>query len=143
MSKGMKILAGTLAVVVLTGVLVVGTVLAQGPTPTPGPGAYYQAFVAKFAQILGLPEQEVIDAFTQVAKDRVQQAVDDGLITQDQADQMLERIEQGGFGGFGWHGFGMGRGWGEGNHAEGDHAEGEGNCSGHGTTAPAPEGSGL
>lgn len=70
----MKILAGTLAVVVLMSALLVGVALAQEPTPTPD-------------------------------------------------------------GGFGWHGFGMG------NHAEGNHAEG--NCPGHGTTAPAPEGSGL
>lgn len=141
MSKGMKILAGTLAVVVLAGVLSVGTVLAQGPTPTPGPGEYAKAFVGKAAQILGLQEQKVTDAFTQAAKEMVQQAVADGRITQEQADQIIQRIEQGGFGGFGWHGFGMGRGWGEGNHAEGDHAEGS--CPGHGTTAPAPEGSGL
>jgi hypothetical protein len=34
-SKGLKILAGALAVVVLVGALVVGTALAQEPTPTP------------------------------------------------------------------------------------------------------------
>lgn len=141
MSKRMKILAGTLAVVVLAGVLVAGTVLAQEPTPTAGPGEYAQAFIGKVAQTLGLSETEVTDAFTQAATEVIQQAVDDGRITQDQADQIIQRIEEGGFGGFGWHGFGMGHGWGEGNHAEGDHAEGS--CPGHGTTAPAPEGSDL
>jgi len=126
----MKILVGTLTAVALMSVLLVGAALAQGPTPTPGPSAYAKAFVAKVAQILGLPEAKVTDAFTQAATEQVQQAVKDGRITQAQADQMIQGIEQGGFGGFGWHGFG-----GEGNHAEGNHAEG--NCP-YGTTAPAP-----
>lgn len=41
MSKGLKILAGALAVIALAGVLVVGTALAQEPTPTPTPKAPY------------------------------------------------------------------------------------------------------
>lgn len=130
MSNRTKILGITLGVVLLAGILIGGVVLAQETGPVADPAGHTQAFVARVAQILGLEEEGLTGAFTQAAQEMVQQAVEDGRITQEQAVQMLERVEQGGFNS---HGFRMDHGWSGGDHHEGalhdcdegDHAEGE------------------
>ena len=63
------------------------------------------------AATLGVDEATVADALAQVARERMEerleQAVEDGKITQEQADAMLERLE--GDGHPGWHGRQWGR----------------------------------
>lgn len=86
----------------------------------------YDIFVSKLADKLGLDEETVATAITEVRQEmrdealaeRLQQAVDEGTITQDEADQILAWMksrpaaldELGGFGpGFGPGGEGGGR----------------------------------
>ncbi|MBC7263360.1 MAG: hypothetical protein H5T64_03265 [Chloroflexi bacterium] len=155
MSKGAKIVAGALAVVMLAGTLVAGTALAQGATPTPktpygwrcgfgfGRGIFGQAGLEAAAKALGMTADELstqlwggrtlaeladkagvdlqtirdaVEAANQAAfKDAIQQAVEDGYLTQEQADWLLKGLELGfmpmgrGFGrGFGFGGRGIG-----------------------------------
>lgn len=160
MSNRGKILGITIGAVLLAGILIGGVALAQNTGPVAGPAGHQQAFIARVAQILELEEEVLTGALTQAAQEMVQQAADGGRITQEQAGQMLERVEQGGFNS---HGFGMGHGWSGGNHHEGalhdcdegDHPEGgysegmphdcvkgdhhEGMFHEHGATGPASE----
>ena len=137
MSGKMKILGATLALVVAVavGAVVMGaTVFAEEPTPTPQEAVEQaqQKLLARVAEILGIEEQKVIDAFdqatselrTEALQDHLQQLVDEGKITQDEADQYLDWwsqrpdvLDKGllpGFGGRGFgRGFGGGRMWGD------------------------------
>lgn len=85
------------AVIVLVGGVVGGVVYAQTATPTPtpsttGPG---NTLMAKVAQILGIDQQKLQDAFTQAQQEmqsdalsqRLSNLVQQGKITQDQANQ--------------------------------------------------------
>jgi hypothetical protein len=67
----------------------------------------------QIAEEKGISQDEFAQAMQTIHADILKQAVADGVITQEQADWMLEGIEQGyGFGG----GRGMGRGMGRGGH---------------------------
>lgn len=85
------------------------------PTNRPSPQQRAQDFLNDFASKLGKSPAEVVAAFKAAEKDRVAQAVKDGRLTQQQADQINQRIDQSQglpFGGFGFgHGPG-GRGFG-------------------------------
>jgi len=56
--------------------------------------SYYQQFVNKVAQILGKKPQEVQSAMTQASEDVIDQAVKDGKITQQQAQEIKSRIQE-------------------------------------------------
>ena len=76
--------------------------------------ARQQEFLDDVAAELGVTSEELVDAFQTVAIQRVEQKLADGDITQEQADELIERIESadglgigrfgfGGRGGFGGH----------------------------------------
>lgn len=98
MRMNYKILSLALGVVLL-GILGVGVVLAADPTPTPAkpasPTSYQNVFLDKLATILGKTQQEVIDAFNQARAATIDQMVADGRITQQQADRMKQRQQNG------------------------------------------------
>ena len=71
-------------------------VLAQGPTPTPGttPRANMgQLFLQALANKLGISVPTLQQDFADARKDAINQAVKQGLITQAQADRMLQRLQ--------------------------------------------------
>ncbi len=82
------------------------------------PKAERDAFDAAVAKKLGVTQQKLEDAYKAAALERLDAAVKDGRLSQEQADALRQRIESGdslgpglflgprGFGGFGHHGFG-------------------------------------
>ena len=99
MSKKVKILISVTAAVLL---LVAGTTAAvvaqEEPEPTPGA----RGLLARVADILDVPQEELIDAFKQARQELRQDAfiraldmaVKKELIAQDEADQITEWWEQ-------------------------------------------------
>ena len=100
MRKYLKL--GTIALVAVAVLAaVVGTTIAFAGSPDgdanagDGPG---KVFVSKVANILGLEEEQVADAFIQARQEmfleaqeqRLQQAIEDGLITEEEATQIRE-----------------------------------------------------
>ncbi len=93
---------------------------AQGGTPTPGTGTvtdYAQAFWQALANRLGISTDTLQQAFKNAGKDTVAQELQAGKITQDQANQLNQRIDgwQPGQGDFDFpfgKGMGLGRGMG-------------------------------
>lgn len=71
-----------------------------------------QAFVDDVAAELGVTSDELTGAFRTVAIERIQEKVADGTITQERADELIERIESNDGLGFGFGGRGHGRGHG-------------------------------
>ncbi|WP_165792179.1 DUF2680 domain-containing protein [Desulfocucumis palustris] len=81
--------------------------------------ANYDSLISKFATNLGVTEDQVKEALEATQLEMIDEAVEAGTITQEQAEQMIERIESGedygimgfgmGFGGPGGHGPGPGR----------------------------------
>lgn len=57
--------------------------------------AMYQDFVSKFADNLGVSEDEVTAALEETQIQMIDEAVEEGTLTQEQADQMTEKIESG------------------------------------------------
>lgn len=114
MSKLFKI-AGVATLVAIVGVTVLGVaVYAQEPTP-PSPfgwvADYFEQVRDLIASKLGV-DRATLDAVEKEAHEEViGQAVEDGVLTQDQADRVLSRLEDGfGFGRMGRLG-GRGGGW--------------------------------
>lgn len=123
------VMVGVIAAVVLVAGTIGGVALAQtGSTTTGGSG---NTLLARVATILGIDQQKLQDAFTQAEKDMRQEAldnrlkglVDQGKITQAQADQYKAWLDSkpdmpsglgglgngkfrghGGYGGFGFRG---------------------------------------
>lgn len=95
--------------------------------------ARQQEFLDDVAAELGVTSEELVDAFQAVAIQRVEQKLADGDITQEQADELIERIESAeglgigrfGFGGRGGHHGPHGRMGGFGGGYGGDAADGE------------------
>lgn len=112
------LLVGLLTAVLLVG-SIGGVVLAQTEN---GDDSQPKTLLARVAEILGIDQQQVEDAFTQarsemrteVLQKRLQNLVDQGKITQGEADQYLEwqqskpdvpvRLGSRGHGGFRWLG---------------------------------------
>jgi len=104
----------------LAGMLALGTLgtVAFAATPTPGPAAtptsgqgqdYRQVFLTKLAGVLGLDQTKLTDAIKQAETETIDQALQDGNLAKNQADEMKQRVQNGdtGFlGGFGGRGFG-------------------------------------
>ena len=105
-------------VLVLAGIAGTAVVLAQGPTPTPPNRAnlaqlFWQALAGKLGISVPTLQQDITDA----RKDAINQAVKQGLITQAQADKMLQHLQNVPFGNPGFmRGFkqGVQRGLGQG-----------------------------
>lgn len=93
MSKRAKFLTGGLAAILVAAALV-GWVMAQGsneqPTTTAAPS---QTFLSRVAANLGVEEERLIEAITQVRYQMIDEAVEQGRITQQQADRMKQQIE--------------------------------------------------
>ena len=92
-----KLIVGILvATMALTGVLV-GTVSADEE----GPANHREALTARVAELLGIEQQDLEDAFEQAMQermgeardDRCQALIDEGALTQEQADEMQEWFE--------------------------------------------------
>jgi polyhydroxyalkanoate synthesis regulator phasin len=87
-TKKFLILVPVMAVILLLGVTV-GVALAKDGANPKGPG---QDILARVAQILGIDEQKLTDAFKQAQAEfeaqRLNKLVEEGKITQEQADQL-------------------------------------------------------
>lgn len=101
-------LGGALAVVVVGA----GVVMAQ--TPAPGSGSNGPSFLDRVAQKLGIDTAKLQDAVTGARTDQIDEAVANGDLTQKQADNLKNKIQNApnggdfGFGGPGKRGFGPG-----------------------------------
>ncbi len=91
-----------LAVVTVMAVGVIGGVVyAQSGTTTTTPNNPKDALMAKVAEKLGIDQSKLEDAFTQASKELRQEAlsnqlkklVDEGKMTQDQADKYLQWVQ--------------------------------------------------
>lgn len=90
-----------LAVVVVMGIMS-GIALADtntdktsNPTDKPDLTTMYQSFISKFAENLGVTEDQVKQALKDTQLQMISDAVAAGTITQDQADKMTGKIESG------------------------------------------------
>jgi hypothetical protein len=101
MSKRVKVLVSILVAVVLLTVGGVAMVMAQEePTPTPEAGA--RGLLARVAEILDILEEDLVNAFKQAQQEMRQEAfikaldnaVEKGLVTQQEADEIKEWWEQ-------------------------------------------------
>ncbi len=94
------IIAVAAAVVILVVGIIGGVAYAQTTTPTPS-GAPKTTLLARVAQILGIDQKKVEDAFAQAQKEQRDQAVTDrlnalvkqGKITQQQADDYKKWLD--------------------------------------------------
>ena len=114
MSKFGKIV-GIAALVAVIGVAALGVaVYAQEPEPDTPFGRladYFEQVRDLIASKLGVERADLDAAEKEAHQEVIGQAVEDGVITQDQADRMLSRLEEGfGFGRMG-HPGGRGGGW--------------------------------
>src|SRR3972149_407809 len=75
-----------------------------------GDGGPIGTFIAKLAEKLGVSEDELKTAIKDTRIEMIDEAVADGRLTQEQADRLKERVEEGGIG------FGFGPRFGEGRH---------------------------
>jgi len=97
MSKKVKVLVLVLVTVVVLTVGGVATVMAQ-EEPTPTPEAEAKGLLARVADILEIDTEALIDAFKQAQQEmredafisRLYQAVEEGSITQEQAEEIIE-----------------------------------------------------
>ena len=103
MSKKVKILISALVIAVLLTMGGVTMVMAEGEEETtPPPEASENALLERVANILGIDEEDLINAFEQAQQEmgkeafinRLNQAVGEGLITQDQANEIIKWWEQ-------------------------------------------------
>ncbi|HEX7594540.1 MAG TPA: hypothetical protein VF429_10260, partial [Anaerolineae bacterium] len=107
LSKRKFIIAGALVAVLLVAGIGGTMALAQSPTPQTASGAKTLAdlFWQAFAQKLGTTVDKAQQAETDARKDSIAQGVTQGLLTQAQADAMLQRMQNGApgalFGNFG------------------------------------------
>ncbi len=100
MSKRVKALVSMLMVVVLLAVGGTAMVMAEEPTPPPEVGA--KGLLARVAEILDIPEEDLVNAFKQARQEMRQEAfiraldkaVEKGRITQEEADEIKEWWEQ-------------------------------------------------
>ncbi len=102
MSKRFKVLASVLVAVLLLAVAGTAMVMAQEDEPAPTPQAGANGLLARVAEILDIPEEELVDAFKQVRQEMreeafiksLDRAVEQGRITQDEANEIIEWWKQ-------------------------------------------------
>ena len=103
MSKKVKVLISALVVALLLTVGATVTVMAEGEAETtPPPEATAKGLLERVADILEIDEEDLISAFKQAQQEvgeeafinRLNQAVAEGLITREQADEIIKWWEQ-------------------------------------------------
>ena len=96
------------AVAVAVAIIGAGAVMAQTPTPGSGTGT---TFLDRLAQKLGIDTPKLKDAVKSAHNDQIDEAVQNGDLTQQQADRLKnklnEQTDEGNLGGPGAHGFGF------------------------------------
>lgn len=99
--KRVKILVSALVVILLLAVGGTAMVLAQEePTPTPEAGA--EGLLARVAEILDIPQEDLVNAFEQARQEMRQEAfiraldkaIAEGYINQEEADEIKEWWQQ-------------------------------------------------
>jgi len=99
MSKKVKVFISALVVALLLTVGATATVMAEGEEETtPPPEASANGLLERVADILGIDKEDLISAFEQARQEmyeesfinRVNEAVEEGFITQEQADEIIE-----------------------------------------------------
>ncbi len=96
LSKTKIMVAGVLVVALLALGVGGAVVLAQGPTPTPPKShrvGWGQLYLQALASRLGTTLADLQQAMIAARTDAINNAVKQGLITQSQADQMLQRLQ--------------------------------------------------
>jgi len=108
MSRKVKVVVSVLVVAVLLTVGGTATVMAQEEPPPPAeeeappPEEGTRGLLARVADILGVTQEELVDAFGQVRQEMSEEAffgyldraVEEGLITQEEADEIKEWWQQ-------------------------------------------------
>jgi len=95
-----------LAVVILAGSMTGMAFANTDQTGKPDFTAMYQSFISKFAANLGVSEDQVTAAMDATQKQMIDEAVQQGKLTQEQADKIQSTTTKG----FVFHGFGFDRG---------------------------------
>ena len=99
MSKKVKVLISVLVVALLLTVGATATVMAEGEEETtPPPEASAKGLLERVADILEIDQEDLIDAFKQAQQEmkgeafinRLNQAVEEGRITREQAGEIIE-----------------------------------------------------
>jgi len=101
-SKKLRIGAILLAMVIGTVVIAGVSFASSDQSNNTSVCDFYQSFVSKLAANLGLEQDEVTAALDATKKQVLEEAVQQGKITQEQADKISSRIERGFCGGFGF-----------------------------------------
>ncbi len=103
MSKKVKVLISILVVALLLTMGGIKMVMAEGEEETtPPPEASKKGLLERVADILEIDQEDLINAFKQAQQEmkeevfinRLNQAVEEGRITQEQADEVIEWWEQ-------------------------------------------------
>ncbi len=103
MSKKVKVLISALVVALLLTVGATATVMAEGEEETtPLPETGEKGLLERVADILEIDKEALIDAFKQAQQEmmgdafinRLNQAVEEGRITREQADEIIKWLEQ-------------------------------------------------
>ena len=102
MSKKVKVLISVLVAALLLTVGGVTMVMAEGEEETTPPEASARGLLERVADILEIDKEDLIDAFKQARQEmrkdafinRLNQAVGEGLISQEQADEIIKWWEQ-------------------------------------------------
>jgi len=99
MSKKLKVLISAMVVALLLTVGATVTVMAEGEAETtPPPEVSENALLERVAAILGIDEEDLVNAFEQAQQEMKEEifikaldkAVEEGLITREQANEILE-----------------------------------------------------
>ena len=99
MSKKVKVFISALVVALLLTVGATATVMAEGEEETtPAPEADAEGLLERVADILGIDEEDLSNAFEQARQEmcedvftsHINQAVEEGLITQEQANEIIK-----------------------------------------------------
>ena len=101
MSKRVKVIVSVVVAILLLAVGTTATVMAQ-EEPAPPPEAGARGLLARVAEILDIPEEELSNAFNQAQQEMRQEAfirclnraVEKGRITQEEANEIREWQEQ-------------------------------------------------
>jgi polyhydroxyalkanoate synthesis regulator phasin len=116
MSRRRKLLIGAGVGALVVVVASLGAAGAIAASKVFSPGEESKAVIDDAAAQLGIPPSELSEALEQALENRIDEAVDEGRLTDEQATRLKKRLDESGypllFGGMGagprWHGFGFG-----------------------------------
>ena len=102
MSKRVKVLISVLVAILLLAGGTTAAVMAQEEEPAATPEVGAKGLLARVAEILDIPEEDLVNAFKQAQQEMKEEAlirsldtaVENGLITQQEADEIKEWWEQ-------------------------------------------------